>query len=52
MTVLRWATGALGTLLAITLLAHFIVRVIDPLIPLLIVLIFMLAVIAIAIRGR
>ncbi len=52
MTVLKWALAAAGVLVGTTLLAHLITAVIDPLLPLLFVLIFVLGIFAVAIRGR
>lgn len=52
MTVLKWSMGATGVLVGVSLLAHLVTAILDPLLPLLFVLIFVLGCLALAIRGR
>lgn len=52
MTVFRWSLGVASVLVGISLLAHLVTAILDPLLPLLFVLIFVLSIFAVAFRGR
>lgn len=52
MRAIRWGFAGAGALLGITLLLHLVLAILEPLVPLLLVLIFVLTIIAIAIVGR
>ncbi len=52
MKTVRWGLAGAGALLGATLLLHLLVAILDPLVPLLLVLIFVLTIIGIAAVGR
>ena len=52
MKVVRWGLAGAGALLGSTLLLHLVLAILDPLVPLLLVLIFILTIFAIALIGR